>query len=86
MLIPEPERKDQPPPMHKLGAVEVVSEAETDRNAPTEGYTDEQVAAGDFPPIMSLLTPELAAEVAAAKVNGEHLYRPALRPMSDEAA
>lgn len=44
-----------------------------------DGYTSEQVDHGDFPPIMSLLSPELAAEVAAARVNDEPLYRPMLR-------
>lgn len=43
------------------------------------GYTEEQVERGDYPPILSLLTPELRAEVAAARIGGEPLYVPRLR-------
>lgn len=43
------------------------------------GYTAEQVERGDYPPILSLLSPELAAEVAAARIGGEPLHVPRLR-------
>jgi hypothetical protein len=50
------------------------------------GYTDEEVARGDYPPILSLLSPELAAEVAAMKIGGEPLYTPRLRVVKNPRA
>lgn len=58
--------------------------AEVDRPADVEPvcYTAEQVERGEYPPLLSLLSPDLASEVAAARVGGEPLYTPRLRSIS----
>jgi hypothetical protein len=44
------------------------------------GYTNEEVERGDYPPLLSLLPAELAAEIAAARYpDGEPVYTPRLR-------
>lgn len=43
------------------------------------GYTVEQVERGEYPPLLSLLSPDLAAEVSAARVGGEPLLTTRLR-------
>ncbi len=50
------------------------------------GYTEEQVSNGDYPPIVTLLTPELAAEVAAARSDGRPLYVPTAKIRRPSAA
>lgn len=57
-----------------LDSAEVTSEV-----PPGTGYTAEQVARGEYPPLLSLLPPELAAEVSDIRINGEPLVESALR-------
>jgi hypothetical protein len=62
------------PPIVELEDVAEV----TEEHGP--GYTADEVERGDFPPLLSLLPAELAAEVAAFRfADGEPLYTPRLR-------